>query len=62
MGKMVRNFVSGVGSLFDWQGNLNISKRSDNPSQADADALRSDWEQVGADIRGAMAAVDRYGK
>jgi len=59
MERTVENIISGIGSILDIYGNLNIADRTIEPEKADLEALRSDWEQVGADMRWAMGAVEK---
>lgn len=48
------SFMTGAGSAFSLAGNYYEYNRSRNPAEADARALRSDWEVAGQDI---VAAV-----
>lgn len=51
----LNSFIRGFGKLFDFGGTL--VKYDDIylfSKQADANAIRSDWEQIGADIKDAF--------
>ncbi|MCY4537232.1 MAG: hypothetical protein OXE52_03280 [Chloroflexi bacterium] len=50
-------FWTGIGSLIDVCGLLNMANYAETDEQADADALRSDWLAVGDDI---AAAIGQY--
>ena len=48
-----RGFLKGMGSL------LNLFPRYDIKNKSDAEALASDWEAVGNDMKKAMQQIDR---
>ncbi len=50
------SFFSGVSRLFDFTGSLDPPMYSGSPEQADAMAIRQDWEAVGDDLEQALAA------
>jgi hypothetical protein len=54
-------FLTGVGRLVDFGGALNHRNMSVTGREADARALRSDWEVVGRDIDTAMSEHRRDG-
>ena len=62
MGQLIANIVSGVGSILDTHNNIHIAEPAKNPSAADAEALRRDWQQVGNDMRSAMKGCGRNGQ
>jgi hypothetical protein len=51
------NFVSGVARVLDIGATLHQFNYSDTPEEADIEALRSDWEAVGDDLRAAIDTV-----
>ena len=51
-----RSFLTGFASLFDFAGNLRRRKFEPN---ADARALASDWQAVGADLWAAMGQFEK---
>jgi len=59
MERLAENIISGIGSILDVYGNLNIADHSMEPEKVDMEALRSDWEQVGADMRWAMGVIEK---
>ena len=53
-------FLRGFGSAIDLGGALHPQPEpSPTPWEDDAAAIRSDWEQVGRDLWGAMAVVQQ---
>ena len=50
------SFVMGIARLFDFGGTLNTYYQltDEDPNEADARAIASDWEAVGKDIADAM--------
>lgn len=48
------SFVEGIARNIDIFGTLQVYNSSPSPEEADARALRKDWEAVGGDIRSAM--------
>lgn len=52
------SFIEGIASIADLEG-LRFFNYSDTPEGADERALRSDWEMVGQDLAGALAAYGR---
>jgi hypothetical protein len=54
-----QSFLRGVASVLDSGGTLTEFNQSLTPEQADAAAMRMDWEAVGHDLRGAMAQFER---
>lgn len=54
----LKSFLLGFASLFDVLGALAASPRPRvTPAQADLEAMRSDWEAVGNDLRFAIDQV-----
>ena len=53
----IPDFAQGVGSLFDVFGTLNQYNNAESPEEADYEALRSDWQAIGDDLRQAMQTV-----
>ena len=49
------SFLSGVSRIFDFPGSLDPSIYHEPPEQADAMAIRQDWEAVGDDLEQALA-------
>lgn len=49
------SFFEGVARLFDFSGFLNQYDYSNSGEEADYRALRSDWQEVGEDIRRAIS-------
>ena len=47
-------FLLGVATIIDMGATMNIYNYDATPSQADANAIASDWEMVGADINVAI--------
>lgn len=45
------SFFRGFGKAIDLGSTRNIYNESDTPEKADYNALRSDWEKTGEDIR-----------
>jgi len=52
-------FCEGVARLLDFTGLLNKYNYSNSEEQADIRAMRSDWENVGIDIKIAMEQFDK---
>ena len=54
------SFIRGVARLFDFGGTLNIYhyQQDEDPAEADARAIASDWEAVGKDIADAIEKYD----
>ena len=55
------SFLEGVARIFDFGGTLNtyyLVSSDEDPRQADARAIASDWQAVGKDIAG---AIGQYG-
>lgn len=52
------SFLEGMGRLVDFGNSLNLYNVSDSPEDADWEALLSDWEIVGDDIRRALAELE----
>ena len=50
------SFLSGVSRIFDFTGSLDPPFYQEPPEQADAMAIRQDWEAVGDDLEHALAA------
>lgn len=50
-------FVEFWGNIFNISGQMHDYETSNNPSKSDAEALASDWYNVGNDLRTAM---DKY--
>ena len=50
------SFLSGLARLFDFTGSLDPPIYREPPEQADAMAIRRDWEAVGDDLEHALAA------
>lgn len=50
------SFLSGVSRIFDFTGSLDPPIYQEPPEQADARAIRQDWETVGDDLEQALAA------
>ena len=50
------SFLSGVSRILDFTGSLDPPLYGGPPEQADAEALRQDWEAVGDDLERALAA------
>lgn len=50
------SFLSGVSRIFDFTGSLDPPIYHEPPEQADAMAIRQDWEAVGDDLEHALAA------
>jgi hypothetical protein len=56
----IRAFLNGFMSAFDISGQPFISIPDlDAGFQADCDAIKGDWEQIGGDLRRAMDMVSR---
>lgn len=53
------SFADGLGRIMDFSGAMNVYNRSRNGAEADAKALRSDFEMIGADLRVALEQVAR---
>ena len=53
------SFLSGVASVLDLGGSLQIYNESKTPSEADGLAMRMDWLVVGDDIRGSMRKYEQ---
>jgi hypothetical protein len=54
MRSWLKAIFEGIGSLFDLSGRGLYRPRTCSPQEADARALRSDWEAVGADLERAL--------
>ena len=52
-------FLGGMASVLDLGATLVLYNDSPTTEEADAQAIKSDWEVVGNDIRAAMAEMDR---
>ncbi len=53
--------LDGVAAIFDFTGSLGPRPRtSDNPAEADAEAIAAVWRAVGDDLRRAMDHHSRY--
>ena len=50
-----RNFLTGMGSVFNLGGNYYEFNVSESPEEADSRAIASDWGVVGQDLRVAIA-------
>ncbi len=48
------SFIGGMGSVLDIGGNFFPLNASRSGEEADAKAIKSDWQNVGKDIRSAM--------
>ncbi|MGE5596082.1 MAG: hypothetical protein ACM3S1_08620 [Hyphomicrobiales bacterium] len=53
------SFFSGLARIWDWSGAINTYNRDATPVEADYAAIRSDWEAVGDDMRGALSRYER---
>ncbi len=53
------NWLTGVGTLFNFASPYYCYNVSPTEQEADARALFSDWSMVGEDLRGAMRRFDR---
>lgn len=53
------SFLEGVARIFDFGGTLNEYNDSPTGQEADAAAIRSDWEAIGQDMRAAIEAFRR---
>ena len=53
------SFVEGMGRLVDVTGQLNTYSYSRTDHEADAVAMRKDWESVGKDLRNAISEYDK---
>lgn len=51
------SFWTGLASLIDVGGGLNMANYASTDAQADSDAIRSDWLAVGDDIAAAILQV-----
>lgn len=49
----------GVARLWDLSGSLQGYRRDVSPAAEDYEALRSDWDAVGDDLRNAIAGFER---
>ena len=58
------SFMKGFGRIFDFSGSLNRyhNRMRSTSEKADSDALKSDWEAVGRDIRVVLGRCKKYGK
>ncbi len=52
------SFFEGAARILDFGDTLTEFKQSVSPEQADATAMRADWETVGADLRDAMSQCE----
>ena len=50
-------FLLGVATILDMGSTMTIYNYDSSPSQADANAIASDWEMVGTDIK---VAINKY--
>lgn len=48
-----RSFIDGMGSLNLWGGKFHYDRYS-SPEQADCDAIKSDWNIVGVDMKNSI--------
>jgi hypothetical protein len=53
------SFIKGVGRVFDFSQSLDSYNTSSTPEQADFDAIKSDWQAVGGDIKD---SIEQYAK
>lgn len=53
------SFLEGVARIFDFGGTLNGYNDSPTGEEADAAAIRSDWEAIGQDMRNAVEAFEK---
>lgn len=53
------NFFRGIGSAFNITGDFYTFNTSNSPEEADAKALRSDWKNVGNDIKKAKKEFEK---
>lgn len=52
------SFLRGMGSIGNLSGSL-LYKKYQTPQEADTEAIKSDWEMVGSDLKW---AIEEYGK
>lgn len=52
------SFSEGVARLVDFGGTLNTYNKSKNGAEADAKAMRSDWNVVGKDMKKAVTEFE----
>ena len=52
------SFLEGVARIFDFSGILSTYNTSRYPAEADARAVRADWQAVGDDLWEAFAQAD----
>ncbi|QQR78311.1 MAG: hypothetical protein IPJ68_04485 [Candidatus Moraniibacteriota bacterium] len=53
------SFMKGVARVFDFSQSLDKYNTSPTTEEADFNAIKSDWEAVGKDIR---VAIEKYGE
>lgn len=53
-GSHIDAILEGIGTIFDFGGNLTHYNTSASGKEADIKAIRSDWRAVGDDIRASM--------
>lgn len=53
------SFLEGVARIFDFGGTLNGYNDSPTGEEADAAAIRSDWEAIGQDMHNAIGAFEK---
>lgn len=53
------SFLSGLARIWDWSGAMNVYNRDTTPTEADYEAIRSDWAIVGEDMRTALGRYER---
>lgn len=51
-------FLLGIATMMDMGATINIYNYDATPFQADINAIASDWEMVGIDIKAAMLNCD----
>lgn len=49
-----RSFLSGLGSVIDVFGEVNMFNSSKSAEEADQKAIRNDWDMVGSDFKKIM--------
>ncbi|EGP4751509.1 MULTISPECIES: hypothetical protein [Enterococcus] len=53
------SFFRGIGRLLDLGSTRNVYNTSENPEEADFNAIKSDWENVGEDFSNVYEKVNR---
>lgn len=53
------SFLEGVARIFDFGGTLNGYNDSPTGEEADAAAIRSDWEAIGQDMHNAIESFEK---